>query len=89
MQELVDMGHEALLEALEEATRAHLVISAAAGPEAGFSFGHELTRQTLLAELSSPRRQAVHLRVADAMERLYAGQLAERAPDIANQLLLA
>jgi DNA-binding CsgD family transcriptional regulator/tetratricopeptide (TPR) repeat protein len=89
MQELVDMGHDALLEALEEAARAHLVISAAAGPEAGFSFAHELTRQTLLAELSSPRRQAVHLRVADAMERLYAGQLAERAPDIANQLVPA
>jgi len=89
MQELVDMGDDALLEALEEAARAHLVISITAGPEAGFSFGHELTRQTLLEGLSSPRRQAVHLRVADAMERLYAGQLAERAPDIANQLLQA
>jgi DNA-binding CsgD family transcriptional regulator len=89
MQELADMGNDALLMALEEAARAHLVISAAAGPEAGFSFGHELTRQTLLEGLSSPRRHALHLRVADAMERLYAGQLAERAPDIANQLLLA
>ena len=89
MQELADMGDDALLEALEEAARAHLVVSAAAGPEAGFGFGHELTRQTLLERLSSPRRQALHLRVADAMERLYAGRLAERAPDIASQLLLA
>ena len=89
MRELADMGDDALLGALEEAARAHLVLSAAAGPEAGFSFAHELTRQTLLEGLSSPRRQAIHLRVADAMERLYAGQLAERAPDIANQLLLA
>ena len=89
MRELADMGDDALLAALEEAARAHLVLSAAAGPEAGFSFAHELTRQTLLEGLSSPRRQAIHLRVADAMERLYAGQLAERAPDIANQLLLA
>jgi DNA-binding CsgD family transcriptional regulator/tetratricopeptide (TPR) repeat protein len=88
MQELADMG-DALLVALEEAERAHLVVSAVAGAEAGFSFGHELTRQTLLEGLSSPRRQALHLRVADAMERLYAGQLAERATDIANQLLLA
>jgi len=89
MQELADMGDDVLLLALEEAAQAHLVISAVAGAEAGFSFGHELTRQTLLAGLSSPRRRALHLRVADAMERLYAGQLAERAPDIANQLLLA
>ena len=89
MQELADIGSDALLEALEEAVRAHLVVPAAATPEAGFSFAHELTRQTLLEGLSPPRRQALHLRVADAMERLYAGQLAERAPYIAGQLMLA
>src|SRR5262249_45991152 len=84
-----DLDSDALLEALEEATRAHLVVPAAAAPEAGFSFAHELTRQTLLEGLSPPRRQVLHLRVADAMERLYAGQLAERAPRSANQLLQA
>ena len=89
MQELADLDTEALLEALEEAARAHLVQPAAASAEASFSFAHELTRQTLLAAISAPRRQGLHLRVADAMERLYAGQLAVRAPDIANQLLLA
>jgi DNA-binding CsgD family transcriptional regulator/tetratricopeptide (TPR) repeat protein len=89
MQELAGLGRDALLEALEEAARARLIVPAAAALDAGFSFAHELTRQTLLEGLSLPRRQAVHLRVADAMERLYAGQLAERAPDIANQLLLA
>jgi len=89
MRELVDVDDDALLGALEEAARAHLVVSAAAGPDAGFSFGHELTRQTLLEGLSLPRRRALHLRVAGAMERLYAGRLAERAPDIASQLLMA
>jgi DNA-binding CsgD family transcriptional regulator len=89
MQELAGSGSDALLEALEEAARAHLVVPAAGTPDAGFGFAHELTRQTLLEGLSPPRRRVLHLRVADAMERLYAGQLTERAPDIANQLLLA
>jgi DNA-binding CsgD family transcriptional regulator len=89
VQELAGIGGDALLEALEEAARAHLVVPAAATPDASFGFAHELTRQALLEGLSPPRRQILHLRVADAMERLYAGQLAERAPDIANQLLLA
>jgi DNA-binding CsgD family transcriptional regulator/tetratricopeptide (TPR) repeat protein len=88
LREVADSGSDALLEALEEATRAHLVVPAAT-PDAGFGFAHELTRQTLLEGLSPPRRQVLHLRVADAMERLYAGQMADHAPDIANQLLLA
>jgi DNA-binding CsgD family transcriptional regulator/tetratricopeptide (TPR) repeat protein len=89
MQELAGIDGDALAEALEEAARAHLVAPAATAPDAGLSFAHELTRQALLNGLSPPRRQVLHLRVADAMERLYAGELAERAPDIANQLLLA
>jgi DNA-binding CsgD family transcriptional regulator/tetratricopeptide (TPR) repeat protein len=88
LQELAGLDGDALLEALGEAARAHLVVPAAAAPGAGFGFAHELIRQALLEGLSPPR-QILHLRVADAMERLYAGQLAERAPDIANQLLQA
>jgi DNA-binding CsgD family transcriptional regulator len=89
LQELAGLDGDALLEALEEAARAHLVVAAAVTSDAAFSFAHELTRQALLEGLSPPRRQILHLRVADAMEHLNTGQLAERAPDIANQLLLA
>ena len=88
-RELTEMGDDALLEALEEAVRAHLVVSPAGARHADFRFAHELIRQTLLEGLSAPRRQALHLRVANAIERLHQAELPVYASDIANQLLLA
>jgi tetratricopeptide (TPR) repeat protein len=43
-------------------------------------------RQTLLTEISAPRRQQLHASVADAIERLHAGAAIERAGDIADHL---
>ena len=78
----VEVG--ALLEAIDEAERARLITSIADGPEARFIFVHELIRQTLVSGLSSPRRQRLHLRVAEAMERVYARALEEHASDLAH-----
>jgi len=56
------------LDALEEAQRAGLVQDISSGRAARYSFSHELVRQTLLAGLSRPRRQRLHLQVAQAMK---------------------
>jgi tetratricopeptide (TPR) repeat protein len=87
---------DALLDAVDEAERAHLIASTADGPEARFTFAHELIRQTLLSGLSLPRRQRLHLRVAEAMERVYlpagrhgARALEEHAGDLAYHLYQA
>jgi DNA-binding winged helix-turn-helix (wHTH) protein/tetratricopeptide (TPR) repeat protein len=57
-----------LLDALEEATRAQLVVES---PKASgrFEFTHALIRQTIYTELSSPRRASLHRRVAETIER--------------------
>ena len=89
LRELVDLEGEAMMRALEEAKRAHIVVSFSAAGESNFRFAHDLIRETLLEGISPPRRQALHLHVADVMERLFAEELPERSPDIANQLLLA
>ncbi len=86
---LGDVGTDALLDAIDEAERAHLITSTADGPEARFSFAHELIRQTLVSSLSLPRRQRRHLRVAEAMERLYARTLEEHATDLAHHFYQA
>ena len=52
-------------------------------------FAHELIRQTVLAELSTPRRRRLHARTADALERVYAENLSARAATIAHHLLEA
>lgn len=56
-----DLGEDALLDALDEAERAGLVTSAAAGNDVRSQFAHELIRQTLLTGLSALRRQRLHL----------------------------
>ncbi|MCH8994897.1 MAG: AAA family ATPase, partial [Chloroflexi bacterium] len=79
---------DALLDAVDDAERAQLITSTS-DTEARFTFAHELIRQTLLSDVSAARRQRLHLRVAEAMERLYARALEERAADLAHHFLQA
>ena len=46
-------------------------------------------RQTLLAGISAPRRQRLHARVAEAIERLNPDAVKERAGEITDHLLKA
>jgi tetratricopeptide (TPR) repeat protein len=81
-----EMDPDVLLNAVEEMERAHLITTSADGAEDRFTFAHELFRQTLLSGVSAPRRRRLHLRVAEAMERLYARALEEHAADLAYHL---
>jgi len=86
---LREMEAEALLDAVDEAERAHLIASTEDGPEARFTFAHELIRQTLISGVSVARRQRLHLRVAEAMEQLYAADVEPHSADLAHHLLQA
>jgi DNA-binding SARP family transcriptional activator len=57
---------ETLLDALDEAVRAGLVLEHGRG----YRFAHALIRQTLYQELTSARRTRLHRRVAEAIEQL-------------------
>lgn len=80
---------EALLDAVEEALRAGFITCVSADPEPLFSFSHELIRQTLVASISAPRRQQLHLRIAGAMEAVWTSTLDEHASYVARQLVRA
>ena len=83
-----DVTGDALLTALEEAETNHLIVPMS-GRAPRWEFSHALIRQTLAAGLSLPRRQRLHLKVADAIERA-AGSNAERhASDLAHHLFQA
>jgi class 3 adenylate cyclase len=71
-----------LLDALDEAERARLVL-AEDGRHPRFVFAHEQIRQTLLGRMSFLRRQRLHGRAADTLERLHAGRLEEHVSDLA------
>ena len=80
---------DAALEAVEEAERAHIVVAEPAGRDARYRFVHELIRQTLAETLSLPRRQRLHVRVADAIERVYSSNLEAHASSLAHHLYQA
>ena len=89
---LEDLGSaqpDAALDAVEEAERAHLVSAERAGRELRYRFVHELIRQTLAEALSMPRRQRLHARIAEAIERIYAANLEAHAGVLAHHLYQA
>lgn len=82
-------GPDELLDAMDEAERARLIVPETTSGEAEFSFAHELIRQTLLTTMALPRRQQRHLAIARALQTLQQEDLTERAADIAAHLLQA
>ncbi len=70
LQILYDDDADSILERLEEAEKAGLLVSVATGSQARFAFSHELIRQAVLSGLTAMRRQRLNLKVADAIERM-------------------
>ena len=89
LEALGEVDVETLLDVVDEAERARIITSSHDGPDANFRFAHELIRQTLVSSLSMPRRQRMHLRVAESMERVYARALEEHAADLAHHFYQA
>ncbi len=89
LEELENPQTDAALNALEEAERAHLVSAETAGRDTRYRFVHELVRQTLAETLSMPRRQRLHARVAEAIERVYAANIEDNASPLAHHLYQA
>ena len=89
LQACVDLKDDEVLEAIEEAERAQLVAADASQRTARYGFVHELIRTTLVSGLSLPRRQRLHLKIADALERLRAASLDSHASVLAHHLYQA
>jgi tetratricopeptide (TPR) repeat protein len=83
------LDEDDLLDAMDEAMAEKLVVDQSRDREAIYGFAQEQVRQTLLSGLSFPRRQRMHLRIADALES-YAGDNTDRfVPEIAHHLYQA
>ena len=78
-----DLDQERLTAAIDEAVSAGLV-SEIPGIGARYRFSHALVRDTLYAELSGPRRTALHKRVAEAIEAVHRGHLQDHLPALTH-----
>ena len=89
VQACVDLSDDEVLDAIEEAERAQLVAADTSQRTTRYGFVHELIRTTLVSGLSLPRRQRLHLKIADALERLRAASLDSHASVLAHHLYQA
>src|SRR5262245_34649466 len=80
---------DVVLDAVEEAEQARVVAAEPGSHEPRYRFVHELMRQTIVETLSLPRRQRLHARVAEAIERTHPTALEANASAIALHLYQA
>jgi hypothetical protein len=74
LEELQQVPEDELLDLLEQAASTR-VIQEVEGQPGEYSFSHALIRDTLYEQLSATRRSRLHHRIAQAIERTYAGAL--------------
>ena len=86
LEELENNVPDAALNAIEEAERAHLVSGELDERNPRYRFVHELVRQTLAESISYPRRQRLHLRIAEAIEKVHKGRIDSHASQLAHHL---
>ena len=89
LDELDNKQPDTVLDAIEEAERAHLVVPEPERRDTRYRFVHELVRQTLAESLSLPRRQRLHMRIADAIEQVYSEKSEAQASSLAHHLYQA
>ena len=89
LEDLTDVESHTLLDIVDEAEAARVIVPEERDGQVHYSFAHELIRQTLLASLSIIRRQRLHLAVADAIQRLDVRAIDERPAEIAVHLMQA
>lgn len=82
-----DRDMDDLVDTLDEVLGGRLLREVPGG-DARYRFSHDLVRETVYRELSAARRSLLHLRVADAIERLHDDD-PKRLPELARHLAAA
>src|SRR5256714_6377748 len=81
LQALTHHDEAQLLQLIKELIAAQLVVEESAEQ---FAFRHALTRQAVSAQLLGRERKALHRRIAETLERLYASTIEAHLADLAS-----
>jgi class 3 adenylate cyclase/tetratricopeptide (TPR) repeat protein len=80
---ITDFGEDELLDLLEEAVAASVLVERAERP-GSFSFAHALINHTLYEDLGATRRARLHKRVAEALEEICGPDPGARVAELAH-----
>ena len=83
---VVDLDDALLLDAVDEALVAQLIVERERGR---YDFTHALIRHTLYEELSTPRRILLHRQIGEALERLYEGDIEGHLAEVGHHFYQA
>ncbi len=86
LQALTQHDEAQLLRLIKELIAAQLVVEES---DEQFAFRHALTRQAVYAELLGRERKALHRRIAETCERLYASSIEAHLADLASHFFEA
>jgi tetratricopeptide (TPR) repeat protein len=84
LREIVDIPKEELPAILPGLQASELLYQTALYPEIEYGFKHSLTQEVAYSGLLHEHRRVLHAAVLDAVERLYAGRVAEQIEDLAR-----
>jgi hypothetical protein len=84
-----EADEDALLDALDAALRARLIVECKDERGGAYRFEHALIRQTLYDELSTPRRVRLHRQIGEALESLHGASPEPHLPALAYHFFQA
>jgi class 3 adenylate cyclase/tetratricopeptide (TPR) repeat protein len=84
LQAISDQPEEALHQGLAHLQAAEFLYEARLFPELEYTFKHALTYQVAYGTLVHDRRRALHARIVEALETLYAARLTEQVERLAH-----
>ena len=77
LEAIAGMSEDALRVGLTQLRAAEFIYETALFPDLEYTFKHALTHEVAYSSMLQERRRAVHALIAKAMEKVYAGRLAE------------
>ena len=84
LQAIVELSEEELRRGLGHLQAAEFLYETSLFPELEYTFKHALTHEVAYGSLLQERRRALHARIVEASERLYADRLTEQAERLAQ-----
>ncbi|HEX2168548.1 MAG TPA: BREX system ATP-binding domain-containing protein [Longimicrobiales bacterium] len=83
LRAVVRLPEDAMLAAIDELLRTHIIVESSAPGELRYDFAHPLLRQVLYSELGTARCRAMHGIIAQELEQRYGADAADHADELA------